>query len=299
MKFELKRLGDYSDDALIKEILRVDSIVNKEVLTKKDFDALSKVTSNTIAKKFQNWKTALKKAGIGYKYSGKSITQKQRMQIGKRLTNEEILSELRQLANKLNKKELTIEDINTHSEIISPYILRSRFGSWTNAVNQSGLKISLHGKRYSDEDCYENILNLWTHLQRQPSYSEINKFPSKVGGKAYVIRWGSWTKSLEAFIERINSDTIEQKQEVHQTVILKSRDKIIEEDKRDIKLGLRWKILNRDKFRCVICGSSPAVEINCKLHVDHIIPFSKGGKTLIENLRTLCKNCNLGKGDNI
>ena len=107
------------------------------------------------------------------------------------------------------------------------------------------------------------------------------------------------TKSLEAFIERINSDTIEQKQEVHQTVILKSRDKIIEEDKRDIKLGLRWKILNRDKFRCVICGSSPAVEINCKLHVDHIIPFSKGGKTLIENLRTLCKNCNLGKGDNI
>jgi len=36
-----------------------------------------------------------------------------------------------------------------------------------------------------------------------------------------------------------------------------------------------------------------------KLVVDHIIPVSKGGKTMIENLRTTCEKCNSGKGNKI
>lgn len=36
-----------------------------------------------------------------------------------------------------------------------------------------------------------------------------------------------------------------------------------------------------------------------KLHVDHIMPISKGGKTEPSNLRTLCIDCNLGKGAKI
>jgi len=56
---------------------------------------------------------------------------------------------------------------------------------------------------------------------------------------------------------------------------------------------LRYKILMRDKCKCKICGSSKQLE------VDHIIPVSKGGKTIKNNLRTLCRECNLGKGEQI
>ena len=59
--------------------------------------------------------------------------------------------------------------------------------------------------------------------------------------------------------------------------------------------GLRYEILQRDGFRCVKCGRS-AEEDGVKLHVDHIVPISKGGKTERDNLQTLCANCNLGKG---
>ncbi len=59
--------------------------------------------------------------------------------------------------------------------------------------------------------------------------------------------------------------------------------------------SLRYDILKRDGFRCVICGRT--AEDDVKLHVDHIIPVSKGGKTVPENLRTLCDSCNLGKSD--
>lgn len=60
--------------------------------------------------------------------------------------------------------------------------------------------------------------------------------------------------------------------------------------------SLRYDILKRDGFRCVICGRS-AQEDHVKLHVDHIQPVSRGGKTVPENLRTLCSTCNMGKRD--
>lgn len=57
---------------------------------------------------------------------------------------------------------------------------------------------------------------------------------------------------------------------------------------------LRYQIIRRDKYKCVICGRM--AEDGIKLHVDHILPVSKGGKTIENNLRTLCNDCNLGKG---
>lgn len=58
---------------------------------------------------------------------------------------------------------------------------------------------------------------------------------------------------------------------------------------------LRYAVMQRDRFRCQICGASQ--EDGVRLHVDHIFPISKGGKTEMANLRTLCETCNLGKRD--
>lgn len=60
--------------------------------------------------------------------------------------------------------------------------------------------------------------------------------------------------------------------------------------------SLRYDIMKRDGFRCVLCGRG-AKEDGVKLHVDHIIPISKGGRTVPNNLRTLCDSCNRGKSD--
>ena len=72
---------------------------------------------------------------------------------------------------------------------------------------------------------------------------------------------------------------------------------IVRRTPRDINDRLRFKVLKRDNFKCVCCGKSPAIDSNVQLHVDHIIPWSKGGETVMENLQTLCSKCNLGKSN--
>jgi len=62
-----------------------------------------------------------------------------------------------------------------------------------------------------------------------------------------------------------------------------------------VPLGLRFHVLDRDKGRCLRCGRSGADGVT--LHVDHVLPFSCGGLTILSNLQTLCQDCNLGKGN--
>ena len=66
---------------------------------------------------------------------------------------------------------------------------------------------------------------------------------------------------------------------------------------RDPSLRLRWRVLQRDNFKCCACGSSPAITLGVELHVDHVHPWSMGGETVLENLQTLCSKCNLGKSN--
>lgn len=65
----------------------------------------------------------------------------------------------------------------------------------------------------------------------------------------------------------------------------------------EVSDSLRYDVMNRDGFKCVICGAS--AKEGAHLHVDHIIPVSKGGTSTPSNLRTLCERCNIGKSNKI
>lgn len=76
-----------------------------------------------------------------------------------------------------------------------------------------------------------------------------------------------------------------------------TREYQIREERSKMTNSLRYDILKRDGYKCQICGST--AQDGVKLHIDHIIPVSKGGRTVKSNLRTLCDRCNLGKSDKI
>lgn len=60
---------------------------------------------------------------------------------------------------------------------------------------------------------------------------------------------------------------------------------------------LKQKIKVRDHYTCQICGKVMFDEVG--LHIDHIIPIAKGGKSIPSNLRVLCSKCNGSKGAKI
>jgi len=64
---------------------------------------------------------------------------------------------------------------------------------------------------------------------------------------------------------------------------------------RNINWRLRAIVLMRDGARCQMCGAE--ARNGAQLQVDHILPWSKGGTTTLENLRILCNVCNIGKNN--
>jgi 5-methylcytosine-specific restriction endonuclease McrA len=50
--------------------------------------------------------------------------------------------------------------------------------------------------------------------------------------------------------------------------------------------------MQRNAFKCVLCGKTPKDE---RLVIDHITSVARGGTNDVNNLRTLCFECNHGK----
>ncbi len=60
-------------------------------------------------------------------------------------------------------------------------------------------------------------------------------------------------------------------------------------------LAIRFRVFERDNFRCRYCGRSP--DDGAKLVIDHILAKCKGGQDELSNYVTACVECNAGKGD--
>ena len=56
----------------------------------------------------------------------------------------------------------------------------------------------------------------------------------------------------------------------------------------------RRALFARDRWRCQYCGSDGG-----KLTLDHVVPRSRGGESIWENVVTSCAPCNLRKGNRV
>jgi HNH endonuclease len=63
-----------------------------------------------------------------------------------------------------------------------------------------------------------------------------------------------------------------------------------------IPAGLKTQIEQRDRHRCCYCQTQSANN-GMPMSLDHILPTSKGGKTVFENVCLACRSCNEFKSD--
>lgn len=204
------------------------------------------------------------------------------------ISTDDLLSNLKMVAKKVNTNKIT-QKIYTEYGSYNASTFINRFGSWNQALKKAGLSLS-NIVNYSDEYLFENILNLWEKIGKQPTRKDLSSKYSKVSQSPYSRRFKSWSNAIKSFIEYANSNDIENTNQITRT----NGD---QKKQRDPSLRLRYKVLKRDDFSCVCCGASPAKKTSILLHIDHIKPWSKGGVTELDNLQTLCQNCNLGKSN--
>ncbi len=299
------KLNDYHrnipDDELIDDIKRVANKLQKDSLSKKEYDEFGIYHSSTIEHRFNGWNKALEKAELKpTKVCKKNINNVY-------ATPDQLLQDLKNVANKLNKRSITTTEYNRYGKHGKNFV-SSRFGTWENALIQAGLEPTGYHRNIPEQKLLEEIERIWIKLGRQPTTTDIQKGISKYSLKAYSNKFGGWRGALEAFVEWINekpdeSNVLENNTKNESFSQTEKSSKCVNnisinhKTNRGINLRLRFKVMQRDNFKCVICGTSPAKDPSVELHIDHIIPWSKGGETIIDNLQTLCSKCNLGKSD--
>jgi len=100
------------------------------------------------------------------------------------------------------------------------------------------------------------------------------------------------TKALDKEISNLMADEdVTKKSGIFLYVLdrKESRLQIRSFDKRDARTAYQ-----KQKGICPVCGKHFEIE---QMHADHIIPWSKGGKTVPENCQMLCAECNIKKSN--
>ncbi len=223
-----------------------------------------------------------------------------------------ILEELEIAAKHFNYIEFGRRDFDKIANISSGTVRKHYNGSWIKALQelQKHLKqkgLDLHPRPHapnrilSDKNLFDEMARIWQKVGQRPSRTEWEISEPKIAYNTYKQRFGGWTNACLRFIEYKMGGQILADDFVLPDIKMETNiDKKTEykkENSRNISLSLRLEVLSRDNFRCVFCGKSPATDLGTKLHIDHILAFSKGGKSVLENLQTLCEDCNLGKSD--
>ncbi len=205
---------------------------------------------------------------------------------------DELLADLKRCAQELSKDTLTTLEYGQKGRFGVTTILR-RFKQWNLALERAGLSAP-NRQNVSEAELFENLATVWTNLGRQPYGRDIDKTSgiSVFSLGTYEKRFGSWNKALLAFEAFIQLGKVS---EVESNPHKQSRS--AKRTPRKINWRLRAQVLIRDNCICQMCGASPARDPSVVLHADHIKPWSKGGETVLENLRTLCEKCNVGKSD--
>jgi len=204
--------------------------------------------------------------------------------------DDSIIAELKRIASTLGRDTITKTDINSNGRISYSLVLK-RFGSLRQALQLAGLTPQrfMNG---SDEELLEMVVQLWERVLekegRVPQSKDLKPYGFPISGDTYTRRFGSWRRALVRAAQSVDAENVDEPAAPAAPVEVRKRG--------ELTIRKRFFVMKRDSFACVLCGASGH---GVRLEIDHRLPFSKGGTDEIENLQTLCFDCNRGKRDSL
>ena len=301
-----------SEEQLFEEMRRVWDSLGRQP-TYGEFPNLSRIKRSVYCRVFGGWPSAILMfctSNIGYRPSANCRQH---------ASQSEVLADMKKVFTQNPKASFLHKTYKNSGGLYSLKTIRHHFKGWSQALQHLGIDKHRSEQRFSDEEIFIEIQKAWESLGRQPKYSEMKAPFSAMSAETIKQRFSGFTKAIHAFCaDRQKSDEKGEdasslpegpailgqapSQQPDAMVFAEATVEAIVSKRRtprDPGWRLRHQVFVRDQFRCRYCGRSPATHLGLTLQPDHIIPYTKGGETVLENLQLLCQECNGGKSDSM
>ena len=210
--------------------------------------------------------------------------------IKKKLTDTELISNIRNVAKELNKNSLTQQDYNSNKSAISnSKLFKERFGSWNKALDLAKLEVKKE-MNISELQLFKNLESLIVKIGSNNIRKEDLVRPnSRYSISAYRSTFGSWDNAKIQFNNYMNK--LKSKIEIDYTLRRNHTTN------KKISKALENEVKRKYKYRCSVkgCKCGEAIgDLDKKyqktIHVVHKKLWEKGGETILENLITKCED---------
>lgn len=203
--------------------------------------------------------------------------------------DESLLAELRRLSKLSPDASVSKRQIESSGRISYSTVVK-RFGSLRKALELAGLTPARYTKA-TDTELLSAIIELWERVLeaegRTPQRKDLATYGYPFSGDTVVRRFGSWRHALLRAHDSVSWDADDSPEPTPATP---------QRERRTLSLRKRFFVMKRDGFCCVRCG---AHGVGVRLEINHRVPFAKGGSDALDNLETLCFDCNRGQRDDL
>jgi hypothetical protein len=198
---------------------------------------------------------------------------------------ESLIRELQRIAAALGKRSLSHGDINKHGRV-GAKVVAKRFGNLRVALQEAGLESCRYTMATNEELC-AILVDVWTQTLkdhgRSPKGRDLKNYGCFVNPRTFSHRFGGWNKALIAAASFMPAAVASEPAPPTPPLSPSQRRKVL-------SLRTRFFVLKRDRYRCCMCNRA-----GLELQVDHKVPVAQGGTDALDNLQTLCADCNRGK----
>lgn len=209
-------------------------------------------------------------------------------------TKGEIIDSFKQFARETGTTSFTQKQYDRwKNRALCAAQIAERFGSWASAMEQAGLE-PMWGFSKSAVEMVETFMDCWEEHDDAPTVKALASYLKRIGSKYTVHMYSHYFGGVRRLAQRVSDFHLGKISEAQLT------ERYIREsnNRRPLSPKRRLDVLTRDNFCCVLCGRSAKTH-GVPLEVDHKVPVAQGGSDEMDNLQTLCEDCNRGKRDNI
>lgn len=122
-----------------------------------------------------------------------------------KITREEIIEEIRRIANKLGKDKLSRSEFRSNS-MVSLWHVDKLFDSWNDAIREAGLVPVPQRKRIQEDDLFTEMREVFLTFGGICNRTRFSKLSKRYSVDVYKKRFGRWNNVLKAFLNWVRQN---------------------------------------------------------------------------------------------